>query len=169
MKIKLIALLLAFALVAYACDSSSSSDPEEDIDELVGAWVSEGVGNVAPGLAFLLRTAKIDAEFFENQTYSVVSVDSTGAAVTFEGNWEAGEPNEEGIRSILLNQSVPVAVVSSGIFRVQGNEMTYEVIQTSPALEGVSPPTVEGGFGSTVQGGQQTGPLWIQRFERVNN
>lgn len=166
MKIKLIALLLAFALVAYACDSSSSSDPEEDIDELVGAWVSEGVGNVAPGLAILVQTARIDAEFFENQTYSVVSVDSSGAAVNFEGNWVAGEPNEEGIRTITLNQSVPTTLTSSGIFRVDGDQMTYEVIQSSPALDGVTPPTPEGGFGSTIQGGQQAGPLWIQRYER---
>jgi hypothetical protein len=169
MKIKLLVLLLAFGLVAYSCDSGSSSDPDVELDAIVGVWVSQGAGNVAPGLAMLTKTAKIDAEFNSNNTYNVVSIDSSNVAVTFTGNWTVGEPNANGIRSITLNQSTPTQLVATGIFRIQGNTMEYEVIQSQPALDGVVPPTTAGGFGSTNIGGNPTGPFWIQKFARVNN
>lgn len=169
MKIKILVLILAFGLAAYGCDSSSSNDNDVDVDVLVGVWVSEGAGNVAPGLALLTKTKKIDAEFNENNTYNVVAIDSSDVAVTFTGTWSAGEANASGIRSITLQQSQPTQLTSSGIFRIQGNNMEYEVIQSQPALDGVVPPTVEGGFGSTVVAGNPTGPFWIQKYARVNN
>lgn len=44
--------------------------------------------------------------------------------------------------------------------------MQYEVIQEG--LTGVEPPTVEGGFGSTLVGGDPTGPFWIQSYVLVD-
>jgi hypothetical protein len=43
--------------------------------------------------------------------------------------------------------------------------MTYEVIQTEPNI-GAEAPTVEGGFGSTLVGGDAQGTLWVQKYER---
>jgi len=169
MKIKLLALLIAFAFVGFACSSSSSNDDNNQADPLVGAWVSQGAGQVAPGLAVLTKTAKIDAVFNQNNTYNVVAIDSSNVAVTFTGTWQAGEPNAQGIRSITLQQSTPTQLVSSGIFRIDGNNMEYEVIQSQPALDGVVPPTVEGGFGSTNIGGNPTGIFWIQKYVRATN
>jgi hypothetical protein len=169
MKIKLLTLLIAFGLIGYACSSSSSNDDDNNRDPLVGVWVSQGAGQVAPGLAFLSKTAKIDAVFNENNTYNVVSIDSSDVAVTFTGTWQAGEPNANGIRSITLQQSTPTQVVASGIFRIEGNNLEYEVIQSQPALDGVVPPTAAGGFGSTNIGGNPQGGFWIQKFVRVNN
>ena len=167
MKSKLMIMVLALGFVAYGCGSSSSNDDDDDLDPIVGVWVSEG-NNVAPGLAGApFNTAKIDAEFEENGTYHVVSTDTQGAEVTFTGSFVAGEPNSAGIRSITLNQSTPVALTSSGIFRVVDNQMEYEVIQTDPPLEGVLAPTVEGGFGSTNIFGNATGPFWIQTYVRT--
>ena len=135
-------------------------------DELVGSWISEG-DDIAPGLAaepFL--NVRIDATFNSDNTYDVESEDQNGSVITFEGTWEAGEANAEGIRAITLNQSVPSELTSSGIFRVSGDRLEYEVIQEG--LTGVEPATVEGGFGSTLVGGQETGGYWKQNYDRVD-
>lgn len=138
-------------------------------DELVGTWVSEGTGQVAPGLASTLKTKRITATFNENQTYTVVSVDSSDAAVTFTGTWEGGNQANGSIRTIVLNQSTPAALVSSGIFQVEGNNLTYEVIQTTPAIDGFAAATVTGGFGSTSYLTFPLGQTWIQRYVRSSN
>lgn len=44
--------------------------------------------------------------------------------------------------------------------------MKYEIIQTNPALAGVLPPTVQGGFGSTTVNGVATGAYWTQTFTK---
>jgi hypothetical protein len=49
---------------------------------------------------------------------------------------------------------------------VTGTTMRYEIIQTTPALQGVNPPTVTGGFGSTTIGGQATGQYWVQTYAK---
>jgi hypothetical protein len=159
--------VLALMLIAVGCKSSSTDD-DSKADPLLGKWVSTGT-NVAPGLAGPpFNTARIDAEFFENQTYLVVQVDNNNAAVTFRGTWQAGEPNAAGIRPVTLTQTEPVAVVAQGIFQIDGNNMAYEVIQVQPALEGVGAPTVQGGFGSTSILGNPTGGFWTQRYVRTN-
>ncbi len=167
MKSKLMIMVLALGFIAYGCGSSSSNDDDADLDPIVGNWLSEG-DNVAPGLAGApFNTARINAEFEENGSYLVVSTDTEGAEVTFTGTYEAGEPNSAGIRSITLNQSTPAALTSRGIFRVVDNQMEYEVIQTDPPLEGVLPPNVDDGFGSTNVFGNPTGPFWIQNYVRT--
>ncbi len=165
MKTKILTVIIALAFAGFACDSTSSNDEDDLVDELVGTWVSEGAGNVAIGLAAFFQTAKIDAVFEENGSYNVVSIDSSGAAVTFTGTFQTGDETPSGIRTIRLQQNEPVSVVSEGIFQIDGNDMTYEVIQTEPNI-GAEAPTVEGGFGSTIVNGEATGILWIQRFER---
>ncbi len=156
-------LLLGFAFTA--CDSSSD-DGEDDKDEIVGVWVSQGAGNVAPGLAVLAKTRRIDATFSENGTYNVVSTDSSNATVTFTGTWTATAPNASGIRGIELHQATPTSLVSRGIFQISGTQMTYEVIQVEPELAGVVAPTQAGGFGSTTIGGVAQATFWIQKFSR---
>ncbi|MCH8568778.1 MAG: choice-of-anchor D domain-containing protein [Balneolales bacterium] len=136
------------------------------VDAIVGSWVSEGQ-NIAPGLAGApFFNVRIDAVFNNDNTYNVVSEDANGSTITFNGTWQATAVNEEGIRGITLNQSEPAALVSSGIFRINGNSMEYEVIQEG--LTGVEPPTQSGGFGSTTVGGNPTGPFWIQNYVRVD-
>lgn len=135
------------------------------VDAIVGTWISQGE-DIAPGLAgppFL--NVEIVATFNADNTYNVESLDQSGSTISYTGTWVAGAPNDAGIRSILLEQATPFAVVSSGIFRINGSRMEYEVIQQG--LTGVEPPTVEGGFGSTLVGGNPTGPFWIQQYSRV--
>lgn len=169
MKIKFLLILLLTGLIAIGCDSTSSGDDDDDRDPIVGKWLSEGQGQVAPGLAGPpFRTRKIDAEFFENQTYLVVSTDSSNATVTFRGNWVADEPNAQGIRAITLTQSEPSALTSRGIFRITDDEMEYEVIQTDPPIQGITAPNPADGFGSTKFNDFPLGQTWVQRYVRVN-
>lgn len=164
-RLTIILMVAGLAFLGYACGDSTSNDDIDPVDPIVGDWVSEGEGNVALGLRIIANTARITAAFEENNSYNVVSIDSTGAEVNFTGTYEAGEETPSGIRTIRLEQAQPVSVVSEGIFEIDGNTMTYEVIQTDPDI-GATAPTVEGGFGSTVVNGETTGIFWIQIFDK---
>lgn len=164
----LAAVLMAVTLMFSACSSSSSSDsptaPVIETDVIVGTWISESA-DIAPGLASTLKTTKIVATFNSNNTYTVVATDSLGAAVTYSGTYTTAANNGLTIRSIILNQTVPTSVTSTGIYQVGTNGyLTYEVIQTSPAINGFSAPTAAGGFGSTSYNGAALGATWTQRF-----
>lgn len=157
--------LLMLTVSFTSCDSLLGGDDEE-VDVLVGTWVSQGAGNVAPGLTVLSKTRKIDAVFNKNGTYNVVSTDSANATVTFTGTWIATAPDANGIRAIELRQQTPTSLVARGIFQITGTLMTYEVIQAEPALAGVVGPTQSGGFGSTTINGAKTGIFWVQKFTK---
>lgn len=158
-------LVLALVVTGFACSSSSSGTDEIEVEAIVGDWVSEGEGNVALGLQIIAKTARIDATFEEDNSYNVVSTDSTGSEVTFTGTYELGEETASGIRSITLQQNQPTSVVSEGIYQIDGNSMTYEVIQTEPNI-GAEAPTVAGGFGSTVVNGEPQGMFWVQNYTK---
>jgi hypothetical protein len=163
----LAAVLMAVTLMFSACSSSTSDSPTAPVtqtDVIVGAWISEGV-DIAPGLASTLKTTNIVATFNSNNTYTVVATDSLGAAVTYSGTYTTAANSGSTIRSIILNQTVPTSVTSTGIYEVGTNGyLTYEVIQTTPAINGFAAPTASGGFGSTSYNGTALGATWTQRF-----
>lgn len=135
---------------------------------LYANWLSEGA-NVAPGLrAAPFRVVKITATFNSNSTYTVISTDSAGATITYTGTFTATAAAGTTIRAITLNQQTPSSITSEGIFRVDGTLLTYEVIQTQPAIPGFLPPTPAAGFGSTSYNGIPLGALWIQKFVKTN-
>jgi hypothetical protein len=130
---------------------------------LVGTWVSEG-NNVAPGLKATLKTKKIVATFNANNTYTVVATDSFDVSVTYTGTFTTQANNNTSIRNITLNQITPTSVTSQGIYRVTTKDLTYEVIQTTPAIPGFTPPVASEGFGSTKYNSIPLGATWIQKF-----
>lgn len=130
---------------------------------LVGTWLSEG-DNVAPGLKATLKTKKIVATFNANNTYTVVATDSFDVDVTFTGTFTTQANQNTSIRNITLNQTTPTSVTSQGIYRVTTKDLTYEVIQTTPAIPGFTPPTAAEGFGSTKFNSIPLGATWIQKF-----
>ncbi|MEJ2678082.1 MAG: hypothetical protein P8174_03280 [Gemmatimonadota bacterium] len=142
--------LVLAVLGLAACGSKDSTGPANQVDELVGTWFSGG-SNVAPGLA-AVGVDSILATFNEDQTYTVINY-AGGSQATLTGTWQAGTQAEGQIRSITVDQIQPSALTAEGIFQVTGTAMTYEVIQVEPALQGVTAPTVSGGFGSTTIGG----------------
>lgn len=158
-------LIIAVAMFGYSCGDSSTGNDDDDVEAIVGTWLSQGATNVALGLQALTKTAKIDAVFGANATYNVIATDSTGSEVTYTGTYVLGDETASGIRTITLSQTAPTSVTSEGIFQIEGTTMTYEVIQTSPDI-GATAPTVEGGFGSTLVGGVNYGTYWTQKFEK---
>lgn len=157
--------LIALSVVACGDDEDDGTGPDQQ-HELVGTWVSTGT-NIAPGLRTpTFKTKNIVATFNANNTYTVISTDSANVNTTFTGTWSAPAGANGTVRAITLNQSTPAQLTSTGIFQRSGTNLTYEVIQTTPAIQGFAAPTVAGGFGSTSYNGVALGALWTQRFVR---
>lgn len=156
--------LIAAGLVACGGDDEGTG-PDPD-DELVGTWVSKGA-DVATGLAASpFFTDSIIATFNDDNTYTVLQYyGGQGTPITLTGSYQLGTGAVGTIRSIQANQTQG-SVTSNGIFQVTGTRLKYEIIQTSPALAGVNPPTVAGGFGSTTVGGVATGDYWVQEYSK---
>lgn len=157
--------MLALAVVACGDDEDDGTGPQQQ-DEIVGTWASKGTA-VAPGLrAAPFNTDSIVATFNANGTYEVRQfAGGQSQPITLTGSYTAGTGARGTVRSITANQTQG-SVTSTGIFQVTGTTMKYEIIQTSPALAGVTAPTVAGGFGSTTVGGVQTGTYWTQTFTK---
>jgi hypothetical protein len=142
-------------------------------DPIVGIWVSENL-NVPFGLRVApFKVKKITATFNENKSYTVVQIDSSNVSTTFTGTitYTASTFNDTvststtagaKIYTIVATQATPSVVTSTGIYAISGTNMTYEIIQTSPAL-GVNPPTAAAGFGSTSVGTTKY-PIYIQKY-----
>ncbi|GIV45725.1 MAG: hypothetical protein KatS3mg036_0543 [Ignavibacterium sp.] len=169
-KLLIFALFASLTFLYVGCDSSddNGTTPPPPQDPIVGTWISEG-SDVAPGLVATLKTVRIVATFNANNTYNVVATDSAGAQVTYSGTYSVTENSGTTIRSIVLNQSVPTSVTSTGIYEVDANGfLKYEVIQTTPEIAGFTPPTAAEGFGSTKFNGVPLGLTWIQNFVPAN-
>jgi hypothetical protein len=126
--------------------------------------LSEG-DDVAPGLVALFGTTRITATFNENNTYRVVEERGENPNVVYTGTYETEESSAGDIRTITLTQNEPFAAVAEGIYEIDGDVMRYEVVQTQQDI-GAVPPTPEGGFGSTLFGGEPQGATFIQTFVR---
>ncbi len=98
----------------------------------------------------------------------VVQRDSAGTEATLRGTYTTSPGGATGananIRNIVANQNSPTAITAVGIYEVVGNTMRYEVAQTQPPLQGVTPPTAAAGFGST--SGGAFGQANVQRYVR---
>jgi len=144
------------------------------LDNIVGTWLTDGA-NVAYGLRLApFKVKKIVATFNANKSYTVVQTDSSNVTTTFTGTYTITESTNSDtlsttgtkgakIYSIVANQQTPSTVTANGIFAVSNSKMTYEVIQTSPALAGVSAPTALGGFGSTTIAGVKYA-IYVQKY-----
>jgi hypothetical protein len=135
---------------------------------IVGSWISQGA-DMAPLLAAApFNYVKITATFNDGGTYSVVGIDSSNKETDFDGTYMADVSGVAGIEEIDLSQSAPTSVQSQGIFSIDTtvtpNRMKYEVVQTQPT-NGLTPPTAQAGFGSTVFNGKQIATL-IQNYSR---
>lgn len=136
-----------------AGDTSGAEDTGEtgggdtsggDTLALVGDWLSEG-----EDLSPLLQAGdivRVDATFSADGSYVVTARDDAGEERDFVGTYVADDATAPG--SITLTQSSPYQATSVGIWEVEGTTLTFEVAQTFPDY-GWSPPTPQGGFGST--------------------
>jgi hypothetical protein len=147
-----------FCLALVACGDQKPAMMMPDAANqvsLVGTWLSQGA-DVAPLLAAdPYHITSISATFADN-TYTATAVDSMNRMGMFSGTWTSHASSVPGIYEIELQQSQPSAIVSQGIYQIDSSVMPprlkYEVAQTDPPLQGVTPPTAAGGFGSTNSG-----------------
>jgi hypothetical protein len=175
MKKLLLLLVIAGSVFFTSCkDDETANEPEVVANPIVGTWVSEGT-NIAAGLAAApFNVAKIVATFNANATYTVVQTDKSGVSTTLSGTYtnpistatdgsDVYGTKGASIYNIVANQSSPASVIATGIYAISGTKMTYEVIQTTPALTGVTAPTAAGGFGSTKIAGTAYS-IYVQKY-----
>ena len=135
---------------------------------VVGTWLSNG-SNLAPGFTKApFNITSITGVFKADLTYSVTSTDSTGKMSTSAGTWSSMPSDVAGIYNLVQTQTQPSSATAQGIYQVDATQspplLTLEGVQTMPSL-GATPPTADGGFGSTVVNGMKTSD-WVQKYVR---
>ncbi len=155
-----------FNVKGAAMDASESKTAELHDIGMIGKWQSSGA-NVAP----ILVNFSIDsiyAHFKGDNTYVVESYTVDGSKAILTGTFVQRRSSVDGIWEVRLEQQSPSALASEGIFQILNEDplkMKYEVAQVDPAQPGVTPPTPEGGFGSTSNGA--FGILNIQTYVKI--
>ena len=145
-------------------DSHTDTDTDDTApQDLTGSWRSEGDG-IAPLLAadpfdWVLATATFDG----HGTYAASAMDGQGAAYPVAGTYTVDTSTLPG--TIELHQTEGGVLTAVGIWQVDGDTLTYEVVQTVPDY-GLVPPTPDGGFGSSSGAGLQPGDV-VQVYERT--
>jgi hypothetical protein len=117
---------------------------------LIGEWLSAGAD-----LSPLFQSFGFDSVYFNfkpDGTYTFRSRTTGGIQNLLSGEYEQNKSGIANIRLIRLIQNSPVNSVIEGIFEpANGNpvSMTFETVQTQPAITGLTAPTPEAGFGSS--------------------
>lgn len=129
---------------------------------LAGTWRSEGgdLSELFSGDPF--HYVSVEATFAADGSYVVSSTDRDGTSYVLTGVW-SGADGQPG--TVSLSQTEPYEAEAEGIWQVDGDTLTYEVVQTIPDY-GFVPPTPAGGFGSTSGPGLTPG-LNVQLYQRV--
>lgn len=143
------------------CGGSACSACPEGVQQK--EYQSSG-SNVAPLLSILFGTDSIYARFNLDNTYLVEQYDTNNVKIDFAGTYLQTETGTGNIWSIVLEQSSPSVLTATGIFEINGNTMTYEVVQTNPDI-GAVPPTAAAGFGSS--NGGALGTSNVQTFVEI--
>jgi hypothetical protein len=165
-----ITLALGIAGMAFAgCGNAVSlTDGGAMTNPLLATWVSKG-GDVAPLLAGPpFNNVSITATFKADGSYSVESIDTSQKMVAFAGTYVTMPSGVTGIIDIKCTQTAPSSATAEGIYEIDTTQtpprMQYEVVQTQPT-NGLTPPTAQDGFGSTVYNGKKIATL-IQKYSR---
>jgi hypothetical protein len=137
---------------------------------LIGSWKAYDISAILLGLGY---DDSLYAHFNADQTYRVQAY-IAGIEYELIGTYTQTKSDYGNIWSILLNQTemngTPTEITSEGIFEVYAaspDSMWYEVAQTNPAIQGVTAPTAEAGFGST--SGGLLGTANIQKYFRMED
>ena len=140
-------------------DADSDADADADADTLVGDWLSTG-SDLSE--LFAPYFSGITASFRSSGAYTVVATDTDGKSTTFLGTWtDDASTSPAGIE---LVQTSPSNATSEGIYAVNGDVLTYEVVIVDPSY-GYTAPTPSAGFGST-SGPQLEAGQNVQTYRR---
>ncbi|MDP2311809.1 MAG: hypothetical protein Q8P41_02820 [Pseudomonadota bacterium] len=126
--------------------ADTDTDPSTGPGDIHDAWVSEGddisVLFSAPPFAYV----RIEATFNADASYVVTTTDGEGATADLTGTFVTDDSTNPG--TITLTQATPYDATAVGIWQVERDTLSYEVVQTLPDY-GFVPPTPDTGFGST--------------------
>lgn len=117
---------------------------------IIGEWISTG-----DNLSVIFGNFGFDSVYMHyktDDTFIFKSHTIGGIENVVTGTYQQSLSSLPGFRIINLEQLTPVAASNQGIFRLENFavvKMTYEVVQTSPQVNGLTPPTPELGFGSS--------------------
>jgi hypothetical protein len=118
------------------------SDAPSSEAALVGSWRSAGA-DIAP---LLVDVVRVDATFEADGSYEVLTLLGDDSTWTLVGTWTSDLSTDPA--AIALSQTSPWADAVEGIWGVDGDVLTWDVV--SVALG--SPATPGGGFGSSSAG-----------------
>ncbi len=113
---------------------------------LMGAWNSVGDDISSMFSADPFNYVALVAQFESDGSYTAISTDSTGTQYVLAGDYVFDDSSVPG--SITLWQTEPFEATAEGIWQIDTEILTYEVVQTVPDY-GFAPPTPDAGFGST--------------------
>ncbi|KAF0202638.1 MAG: hypothetical protein FD170_1812 [Bacteroidetes bacterium] len=117
---------------------------------IIGEWISTGAN-----LSVIFRNFGFDSVYMHykaDDTFIFKSHTIGGIENVVTGTYQQSVSSVPGFRIINLEQLTPVSASNQGIFSLENSavvKMTYEVVQTSPQVNGLTPPTPELGFGSS--------------------
>jgi len=141
---------------------TDTANPTVATDPLVGVWISEG-SDISPLFANLpFFYEYIEATFRADGTVVTLIEDRDGATYVTSGTYTNDPSTTPGV--VTLQQLEPYEATLQGIYRVTGDELTYEVVQLTPDY-GYTPPTPDEGFGST-SGPNLTPGVNVQTYVR---
>jgi len=129
---------------------------------LVGSWLSQGSDVSELFQATPFEYDRIDASFTEGCDYTVLATSSGGDEYTITGTWTADAGTSPA--TIVQHQDQPYTATAQGIWRVDSDTLSFEVVQTDPDY-GFTPPTPSAGFGSTSGQGIAAGSN-VQTYRR---
>jgi hypothetical protein len=146
------------ATTPTAPDDTGVDEPDEG---LAGTWVSEGADRSPLFAAEPFQYATVVSDFDLDATYLVTLTDQEGVEYQLTGTYttSTGTPG-----TVTLSQVEPYVATAEGIWQVDGDTLTYEVVQTVPDY-GFTPPNPGDGFGSTSGPGMTPG-LNVQTYQR---
>lgn len=120
---------------------------------LVGSWISEG-DDLSPLFAAApFSYVRVESTFRSDATYRTTTVGEDGP-VELSGTWSTDETTSPA--TVAVEQVLPYVASALGIWQVDGERLTWEVVQIVPDY-GYVAPTPESGFGSTSGPGLVTG------------
>jgi hypothetical protein len=143
--------LLFLVVTGQQCSSSVPGT-------IVGSWVSEG-DNLSPIVKEKYNVTKIVATFNDDGSYKTDMTTTSGRSIA-KGTYAVDlstDPHGITLHTATLNGNPAYAADFAGIFQIDSSltpeNMTYEVVITNPPnADKDTPPTPEGGFGSTSDG-----------------
>jgi hypothetical protein len=127
-------------------DSDAPPSTSGDDGAWVGRWVSEGDDVAALFTSSQPAVTRVTARFEASGAYTATVLNSDGDTFTFTGAYTVDDATDPA--GIALDQQAPYAASLEGIIAVEGDVLTYDVVDLSLG----NPATSGRGFGSSSAG-----------------